>query len=117
MAPPTPTEQCPFQGALEMLGKRHTLAILWTLQQRAPRRFTGLKEAAGVNPVTLSSRLTELEEAGVVSRREFNEAPPRVEYGLTEKGEALLVVLDELEAWATEHDEAGGAQAPAARAD
>lgn len=121
MVPPTAAEQCPFQGALEMLGKRHTLAILWTLQQRAPRRFNGLRDAAGINPVTLSNRLGELEARGILYRKAYNEAPPRVEYGLTEKGEGLLAVLDELAAWAEDYDEAqdvardGPPESPSAR--
>lgn len=100
---PEAKEHCPFEGALEMLGKRHTLAILWTLQQREPRRFNEIKAAAGINPVTLTNRLKELDERGIVARTEYNEAPPRVEYGFTEKGRDLLAVLDELEAWADAH--------------
>lgn len=108
MVPQKASEQCPFQSALEILGKRHTLSILWTLQQDDPRRFNEIKEAAGINPVTLTDRLGELADRGILSRREFPEAPPRVEYGLTEKGRDLLVVLDDLEAWADAYGETDG---------
>src|SRR5688572_17028878 len=93
-------EPCPFQGMLEILGRKHMLSILWVLQQRSPRRFTEIKNAMGLNPVTLSERLTELEECGIVSRTAFNEIPPRVDYALTKRGRELLVILDGLEAWA-----------------
>lgn len=109
MVPQKASEQCPFESALEILGKRHTLAILWVLQQDAPRRFNEIKEAAGINPVTLTDRLGELADRGILARREFPEAPPRVEYGFTEKGRDLLVVLDELETWADRHGESESA--------
>lgn len=105
MVPPQPAERCPFQSALEFLGKRHTLSILWVLQQDDPRRFNEIKEAAGLNPVTLTDRLGELTDRGILVRREFDEAPPRVEYGFTQKGRDLLVVLDDLETWADRHGE------------
>lgn len=93
-------EPCPFQHALEMLGRRHALEILWALQQRSPRRFTEIKRALGLNPVTLSERLDEFESCGVLDRTVYGETPPRVEYGLTKKGRDLLVVLDNLSKWA-----------------
>lgn len=97
----TGKERCPFQDALEILGKRHVLTILWVLQQRSPRRFTGVKQAVGVNAVTLSERLRELEAAGIISRAQYAETPPRVEYDLTKRGRGLLVILDDLSRWAT----------------
>ena len=47
----------------------------------------------------LTAQLPELEADAVVWRRVFSEVPPRVEYGLTERGLALLPVLDGLHAW------------------
>lgn len=99
----SPQETCPFQHALEMLGRRHSLAILWALQQRAPRRFTELKRALGLNPVTLSERLSDFEACGVLDRRVFSETPPRVEYDLTLKGRDLLGLLDTLQQWAKKY--------------
>jgi len=92
-------ETCPFQHALEMLGRRHSLEILWALQQKSPRRFTDIKRALGVNPVTLSERLSEFQACGVLDRSVFNETPPRVDYDLTAKGRDLLVLLDHLAKW------------------
>jgi DNA-binding HxlR family transcriptional regulator len=92
-------EICPFQDALELLGRRHTLNLLWSLQQRSPRRFTELRRGLGLNPVTLTQRLGELESAGVLLRTVYAETPPRVEYDLTPKGRELLGVLDHLQRW------------------
>ena len=92
-------ETCPFQHALEMLGRRHALEILWALQQKSPRRFTEIKRALGLNPVTLSERLSEFEACGVLDRRVYNETPPRVDYDFTKKGRDLLVLIDHLSQW------------------
>lgn len=60
-----------------------------------PRRFGELREAMGnVSPKTVSQRLKMLEEDGFVDRHAFAEIPPRVEYQLTEKGQALADILE-----------------------
>src|ERR1041385_7706825 len=87
---------CPFQEAIDLLSKRHAMTIIWLLQQEEPRRFNEIKRELDLNPVTLTQRLTELEEAGVVARKPFNEAPPRVEYRLTPKGRDLVPLMDQL---------------------
>ena len=62
-----------------------------------PRRFTELEHACpGISPRTLSERLRALEEDGLVLRRSYAESPPRVEYELTEKGDALLPIIEEM---------------------
>ena len=60
-------------------------------------RFCELERAlSGISPRTLSLRLRALEEEGIVERQEFGEVPPRVEYALTEKGRALLPIIDDM---------------------
>ena len=49
----------------------------------------------GISPRTLSLRLRALEEEGIVERDTYPEVPPRVEYALTEKGRALLPIIDD----------------------
>lgn len=64
------------------------------------QRFGELqKEVGGVNPRTLSARLDELEQAGIVVKNSYNEVPPRIEYSLTEKGEDLLPILECMVSW------------------
>lgn len=94
---------CPFQLAIDLLSKRHALTIIWLLQQEEPRRFNEMKRTLAINPVSLSQRLSELEEGGIIARRTFKETPPRVEYRLTTKGRDLLPLMDQLDAWATKH--------------
>lgn len=99
-------ETCPFQATIELLSRRHALTIVWYLAQRPAARFTEIKNALGVNPVTLTERLSELEHVGVLSRTAYSEIPPRVDYALTKTGEGLLPILDAMSAWAKKHERA-----------
>ena len=66
-------------------------------------RFCELERSlAGISPRTLSLRLRALEEEGVVERQTFPEVPPRVEYALTEKGRALLPLIEDMRAYGRE---------------
>jgi|SRR5688500_7617646 len=94
---------CPFQAAIDLLSKRHAMTIIWLLQQESPRRFNDIKRTLSINPVTLTQRLEDLVAAGIVSRKTFNETPPRVEYALTARGKELIPLMDQLSAWATKH--------------
>ena len=84
----------PLGRAMRLLGDVWTLIIIYTLLS-GPRRFGELLEALGnVSPKTLSQRLKMLEEMLFVERRYFAEIPPRVEYRLTEKGLALVDIME-----------------------
>ena len=84
----------PVGRALRLLGDVSTLLIIYTLLT-GTRRFGELHEAMGnVSPKTVSQRLKMLEELGFVQRRAFLEIPPRVEYSLTEKGLALVDIME-----------------------
>ena len=50
-------------------------------------------------PRTLSLRLRALEDEGIVARQTFGEVPPRVEYALTPKGEALLPIIEDMRSY------------------
>jgi len=80
--------------ALRLLGDMWTLIIVYTLLS-GTKRFGELLEAMGnVSPKTVSQRLKMLEEIGFVQRQAFAEIPPRVEYCLTEKGLALVDIME-----------------------
>lgn len=99
MAPSQPTATkntvCPIARAASLLGDHWTLLILRDLEGGC-RRFHELQESTGMSPGVLSGRLRGLEQAGVVTRRQYSEIPPRVEYTLTEKGRAALPLVDQL---------------------
>src|SRR4051812_50224229 len=66
-------------------------------------RFCELERSLeGISPRTLSLRLRSLEEEGIVERTTFPEVPPRVEYALTEKGRALVPIIESMRAYGTE---------------
>src|ERR671915_2538964 len=66
-------------------------------------RFCELERSlAGISPRTLSLRLRALEEQGIVERHTFPEVPPRVEYSLTPKGEALVPLIEDMRRYGRE---------------
>jgi DNA-binding HxlR family transcriptional regulator len=86
--------ECAVAAAAELIGSKWTAVIVHDLSEGA-RRFTELEHACpGISPRTLSERLHLLEHDGFVVRRSYAEVPPRVEYELTDKGEALLPIIE-----------------------
>jgi DNA-binding HxlR family transcriptional regulator len=94
---------CPYGRLLEVLGKPHTLAILYSLQIGSPLRFTKIQKSLGLQPKILTARLQELVDFGLLSRKSYNEIPPRVDYELTTKGKDLGKLFDELRAWSNKY--------------
>jgi len=83
-------------AAAEIVGHKWTALIINELADR-PQRFRDLEHACtGISTRTLAERLRVLENAAVVARRSYPESPPRVEYELTPKGEALLPIVSEM---------------------
>jgi DNA-binding HxlR family transcriptional regulator len=92
-------------SAMKIMGNKWTALILRDLFS-GPKRFCELEQSVGnINPRTLSQRLDYLEENGIISRESFAEVPPRTEYTLTQKGEDLLPILQQMAAWGTKHIE------------
>ena len=89
-----------YHRAVELIGKRWTGAIVFVLMD-GPLRFSGVKQlVAELSDRLLSERLKELEAEGIVERRVIDDAPVRVEYALTKKGEALEPAVRSLKRWA-----------------
>ena len=84
---------CPVARTARIIGNKWTPLIVRDLAA-GERRFGELAQSlAGISPKTLSERLKGLEAEGIVHRRCHAEAPPRVEYALTDKGRALLPII------------------------
>jgi DNA-binding HxlR family transcriptional regulator len=92
---------CPVARAARLFGDHWTLLILRDLEEGC-RRFRQLEDSIGMSPAVLSGRLRALEAAGIVTRRQYSEIPPRVEYTLTEKGRAALPLVDQLRRYGEE---------------
>ena len=96
--------RCPVARALDIIGERWTFLILRDLALHGPRRFQDFQRSFdGISPNTLSARLKTLEDAGVIERRFYDQHPPRADYVLTEKGEALRPTLQALRAWGEQY--------------
>ena len=92
---------CPkYEQAIQLLGKRWTGLLLYTLLE-GPKRFCELTSTVeGLSDRVLSDRLRELELEGVVERVVYPQIPVRVEYKLTEKGRGLEPVVLAIRQWA-----------------
>jgi DNA-binding HxlR family transcriptional regulator len=87
---------CPVSCCAEIISGKWTLLVIRDLTEGA-RRFCELERSLeGISPRTLSLRLRALEECGVLERRTYPEVPPRVEYVLTPKGEALVPLIEDM---------------------
>ena len=87
---------CPVSRCAEIISGKWTLLVIRDLAE-GPQRFCQLERSLeGISPRTLSLRLRALEDCGVVARTTYPEVPPRVEYGLTDKGRALVPLIDDM---------------------
>lgn len=96
----TEAGNCPVTSLLIMLQGKWKFQIIYEMCIKSPIRFGELrKNIDGITNTMLTSSLRELEQDGLVSRIQFNEIPPHVEYSLTEKGTALLPVFYAMTKW------------------
>ncbi|HZC30590.1 MAG TPA: helix-turn-helix domain-containing protein [Gaiellaceae bacterium] len=84
---------CAVAACSEIIGAKWTALLVHDLSE-GPRRFSQLERSCcGISPRTLAERLRVLEQEGIVERKSYPESPPRVEYSLTDKGEAMLPII------------------------
>jgi DNA-binding HxlR family transcriptional regulator len=101
-------KNCSIAKPLAFLGERWTMLILRDLFL-GRRRFDEFQASLGVATNVLSTRLTTLNEEGIVERRRYSEHPERFEYVLTEKGRDLQPILLALLAWGDRYTAEDGA--------
>jgi DNA-binding HxlR family transcriptional regulator len=90
---------CPVCRTAEIISGKWTLLVIRDLAAGS-RRFCELERSLeGISPRTLSLRLRALEEQGIVERHTYPEVPPRVEYALTGKGEALVPLIEDMRSY------------------
>lgn len=91
---------CPLTYALDLIGGKWRLPIIWALSQNDTLRYNALKRKIdGITNMMLSQVLKELESYGLVNRKQYMEIPPRVEYSLTDAGKNLIPALESLAKW------------------
>ncbi|MDB6092644.1 MAG: putative transcriptional regulator [Verrucomicrobia bacterium] len=94
---------CAVACGLDIFGDRWTLLVVRDLL-RGHRRygeFAGSKEKIPTN--LLADRLSRLETAGIVTRTPYQDNPPRYEYALTPKGDALRPIIRAIADWGAQH--------------
>jgi len=102
------------EQAFKLLEGRWKLVILFHLFGGKLLRFSDLERAIpGISQKMLIQQLRQMEGAGIVRRIVHHQVPPKVEYGLTEWGQALCPALDALLTWAEQRDSACNLEAKA----
>ena len=88
--------ECPVATTVSLVGSKWKLLILRNLSAR-PWRFNELQKSLdGISQKVLTSNLRELERDRIIYRKDYHTNPPKVEYGLTETGEAPRSLLDKM---------------------
>lgn len=101
------TDTCPLRYALDKIGGKWKIPILWELNLNGTMRFNQLKhEVHGVTNAMLAASLQELVNDSLVTRTQYDEMPVRVEYTLTDAGAALFPILSELAEWGLQQKQA-----------
>lgn len=95
-----PRMDCAVDAAMSIIEGRWKATILCKLILKGTFRFNQLiKEMDGVSPRILTKQLRELERDGLITRKEYQEIPPRVEYSITPLGRSLGPILSTLAQW------------------
>ena len=97
-------EDTGFSYTLSLISGKYKMVILYCLMEFEVVRYNELKRYIGtISHKTLSLSLKELERDGLIHREEYPQIPPKVEYSLTDRGQSLMKILDELCMWGEQH--------------
>ncbi|REK85174.1 transcriptional regulator [Streptomyces inhibens] len=102
---------CRARLAFDLIGNTWNAVVVWALREGPSRPVALRTRIGGISAKVLTETLRRLEHHGLVARHAYREAPPRVEYELTELGRSLLEPIDAFGRWAFRHgDEIAAAQ-------
>lgn len=95
---------CPIDNTFKIIGKKFTIHILRNMTQLNQTRFNQfLVSIEGMNPKSLSRRLREMEQDGLIEKTVYAETPIRIEYFITDKGRALKPILEQMAAFSIKY--------------
>ncbi|GAA5113636.1 winged helix-turn-helix transcriptional regulator [Pseudonocardia adelaidensis] len=97
---------CPARSAIEIIASKWAVVTIFALSKGPLRHGELVELIGGVSRKVLTQTLRRLQASGLVERRVYAEAPPRVEYGLTELGRSLEEPIAMLTEWARSNGEA-----------
>lgn len=93
-------EKCSVIYALEIIGGKWKLPVIWKLSKQDSMRYNALKRSLeGITNIMLTRTLQELERNGLVKRIAYEQVPPHVEYSLTDDARMLIPALEIIGAW------------------
>ena len=90
---------CPSQDILALIGSKWSMLLLCILRSGPMRTGELGRRAGGISQKMLTQTLRDLARHGIVTREDYGEVPPRVEYALTPLGRSLSVLVIEIENW------------------
>lgn len=98
-------KRCPAVSALQkILGGKWKIEILYYISFENVCRFGGLrKRIPDITESSLTKQLRELESDGFITRHDFEEVPPHVEYSLTKLGISFIPILEQMKRWGEEN--------------
>ena len=89
-----------FNYTLSLINGKYKMTILYTIAQFGLIRTNEMQRyIEDISFKTLGANLKELEQDGLIIRKEYPQIPPKVEYSLTEKGKTLIPILNAMCAW------------------
>jgi len=92
--------KCPVLEVIDVIGGKWKIPILWEIGKAGTIRYNDLqREVTEVSNIMLTRSLNDLINHKLVIRKDFHTNPPHVEYSLTENGENLYPLLQQLVAW------------------
>lgn len=93
----------PVELALEVIGGKWKMPILWRLNQRVWRYNELRRDLPDVSHKMLTQQLRELEQHGLITRTVHPVVPPRVDYALTPLGKTAVPIIEDLRAWGSSY--------------
>lgn len=92
--------RCPLEYGLSVFGGKWNSRVICVLNEKKTLRYSEIRrEMKNITDAVLASTLRELLDSGLISRRSYDEIPPRVEYSLTAKGESVVPILQSICRW------------------
>ncbi len=95
--------ECPSRKLLDIIANKWTALVMHALKQGTKRNSELLHAIQGISQKMLTQTLRELQENGLVIRRDHGEVPPHVDYTLTPLGHSLAEIFQALDAWVETH--------------
>lgn len=95
---------CPIDNTFKIIGKKFTIHIIRNMSQLNQSHFNQLLDSIeGINPKSLSRRLREMERDNLIEKKVIAGTPVKIEYHLTEKGQSLRPILEQMAAFSIQY--------------